>query len=358
MPLYDPPSGISPAAARFIRRMRYDDRCFAADLIELGVRGSIRIHPFGSSYNVERTNATWHSVSDSARELYAHLLTDRERISLESAEHETIGKVRSAHDAYLEKHFAKANFERNSGIGCFGFFVSAFFLIVAFLVDDFPVSDEEVICTVLTIVASIFVASSGSRLIQKYRNGASIKGTLAGVVASLLGMIIFGIFLASYTSVVFVLLLGLMCIVQILFSQWMKAYTVTGRKILDQIEGLRLYLGVAERDDLARSKAPPMTVDEYQRLLPYALALEVEQTWGDHLAEAMGPAAVAAAASGLAWYAGSDRGTFDAASFGSALGSSLSSAITSSASPPGSSSGGGGGGSSGGGGGGGGGGGW
>ena len=79
-------------------------------------------------------------------------------------------------------------------------------------------------------------------------------------------------------------------------------------------------------------------------------------TWD---AAAIGPAAVPAAAAGMAWYAASDssRG-FDASSFGSSLGSSLSSAISSSASPPGSSSGGGGGGSSGGGGGGGGGGGW
>jgi hypothetical protein len=88
------------------------------------------------------------------------------------------------------------------------------------------------------------------------------------------------------------------------------------------------------------------------------MALGVEKTWGDRLAAVMGASAVAAAGAGLAWYHASSGRAFDAGSFGSSLGSSLSSAISSSASPPGSSSGGGGGGSSGGGGGGGGGGGW
>jgi len=100
-----------------------------------------------------------------------------------------------------------------------------------------------------------------------------------------------------------------------------------------------------------------MTVDEFQRFLPYALALDVEKTWADKFAAAVGPAAAAAAASAIGWYqgAGSSAGIGD---FTSGLGSSLSSAISSSSTAPGSSSGGGGGGSSGGGGGGGGGGGW
>ena len=161
-----------------------------------------------------------------------------------------------------------------------------------------------------------------------------------------------------FPSLLFAILEALLACVQVPFGYWMRAPTEQGRKLLDRIEGLRLYLGVAERDDLARAKSPPMNVDEYQRLLPYALALDVEKTWGDKLADAIGPAAVAAAAAGMAWYA-SDMGRgFDASSFGSSLGSSLSSAISSSATAPGSSSGGGGGGSSGGGGGGGGGGGW
>lgn len=68
----------------------------------------------------------------------------------------------------------------------------------------------------------------------------------------------------------------------------LKAPTLEGRKLLDHIAGLRLYLGVAERDELARQKAPQMNVDEFQKFLPYALALGVEKTWADRFAAASG----------------------------------------------------------------------
>jgi len=101
-----------------------------------------------------------------------------------------------------------------------------------------------------------------------------------------------------------------------------------------------------------------MTADEFQKFLPYALALGVEKTWADRFAAAVGPAAAAAAAGAMAWYQGNAGGLSNLGSFSSSLGSSLSGAISSSSTAPGSSSGSGGGGSSGGGGGGGGGGGW
>jgi hypothetical protein len=63
----------------------------------------------------------------------------------------------------------------------------------------------------------------------------------------------------------------------------MPAYTREGRRVQDHIDGLRQYLGVAERDYLARMQAPDMTPAEFSRMLPYALALGVEKTWAEWL---------------------------------------------------------------------------
>jgi hypothetical protein len=144
------------------------------------------------------------------------------------------------------------------------------------------------------------------------------------------------------------------------FHRWLPAYSPSGRKLEDEIEGLRQYLGVAERDELSREKAPPKTPEQFSKFLPYAVALDVEKTWADRFTIALGSAAVAQAVAG--WYDGGTGGSgFSASSFTSSV-SSLGETISSAASPPGSSSGGsdggGGGGGSGGGGGGGGGGGW
>ena len=100
---------------------------------------------------------------------------------------------------------------------------------------------------------------------------------------------------------------------------------------------------------------PPLTPQLFESYLPAALALGVEQHWAERFAGVLN---VQAPNYSPAWYAGPGWNSRDLGGFSRDLGSSLGTAISSSASAPGSKSGGGGGGSSGGGGGGGGGGGW
>jgi hypothetical protein len=63
-----------------------------------------------------------------------------------------------------------------------------------------------------------------------------------------------------------------------IFLYLLKAPTVLGRKVMDQLDGLRLYLQTAEADRL-NSAAPEITADRFEALLPYAVALDVEKPW-------------------------------------------------------------------------------
>ncbi len=128
---------------------------------------------------------------------------------------------------------------------------------------------------------------------------------------------------------------------------------------MDQIEGFRMYLATAERDLLESATPPERTPELFEKFLPFALALGVENRWAEKFDDVLARAATAAEGGySPAWYHGGAWSTFGAAAFAGSLGSSLSSALSSASTAPGSSSGSGGGGSSGGGGGGGGGGGW
>jgi uncharacterized membrane protein YgcG len=141
----------------------------------------------------------------------------------------------------------------------------------------------------------------------------------------------------------------------VLFGRLLKAPTVTGRAVMDQIEGFRLFLDVAEGDDLRLIDAPPLTPRLFERNLPAALALEVEQRWAERFSEVF---ATQAPENAPGWYSGNRWDTRSLGRFSSGFGASLDHAISSASAAPGSRSGSGGGGSSGGGGGGGGGGGW
>ena len=142
----------------------------------------------------------------------------------------------------------------------------------------------------------------------------------------------------------------------ILFGWLLKAPTLMGRKIMDYIEGFKMYLSVTEKDPLNIRHEPNITHEVFEKFLPFAIALGVENEWGSKFEKQL--TATGQEAYAPAWYSGYRSGHFYPARFTSSLGNSFSSAISSSSTPPGSSSGSGGGGSSGGGGGGGGGGGW
>jgi uncharacterized membrane protein len=171
-----------------------------------------------------------------------------------------------------------------------------------------------------------------------------------------------GIFmLAKATSLLLVMALLLTLLVHLVFHYLLKAPTGAGRQVLDRIEGFKMFLGAVEGDHLNRVMPPEQTPAAFEKFLPYALALDVEQAWAQKFAGVLdGAAQASASASGAyspSWYAGSNWSSFGATGFASSLSSSFSDAISASASAPGS-GGGGGGGGSGGGGGGGGGGGW
>ena len=140
---------------------------------------------------------------------------------------------------------------------------------------------------------------------------------------------------------------------------WIAAPTIEGRAVLDHIAGFKQYLSITERERLDRMTPapPPDTPEIFEKYLPYAIALGVENHWADRFQSVLA-AAAAQGQQGFAWYPGSSSPWSNPGSFAESVGSSLASTISSASTAPGSSSGSGGGGSSGGGGGGGGGGGW
>jgi len=171
----------------------------------------------------------------------------------------------------------------------------------------------------------------------------------------------FGLYLMT-TSTSFVITLFLLSamMVNYLFFHLLKAPTGAGRKVLDEIAGFKRFLSATEKDRMNMLNPADRTPQLFEKYLPYALALDVEQQWAEQFADVLAAASVSPeqGGSGPVWYSGSSWNSFSSAGFASSFGSSFSDAISSSSTAPGSSSGSGGGGSSGGGGGGGGGGGW
>jgi uncharacterized membrane protein YgcG len=146
-----------------------------------------------------------------------------------------------------------------------------------------------------------------------------------------------------------------------IFVKIMSAYTEKGREIADHIEGFKMYLQTAEQKLFEHFTPPEKSLELFEKYLPYAIALKVENAWADKFDNIVKQAIEAGYQP--TYYSGRDSSSFSRSfSMGEmsrGISSGLSSTVSSASTPPSSSSGGSsGGGSSGGGGGGGGGGGW
>jgi uncharacterized membrane protein len=63
----------------------------------------------------------------------------------------------------------------------------------------------------------------------------------------------------------------------------MRAPTIQGRKIKDQIDGFKMYLESAETERLNFLHEPDFTVKRFEKFLPFAIALGVEKSWASRL---------------------------------------------------------------------------
>ena len=368
IPLYEPPEGYSPGAMRFIRRMGYDNKAFATALVNLAVMGYLEIEENAKGkFTLQKTgNDTALTPGPGEAAVASALFGDGTRsIVLEQSNHRKLGKALKSHKNALKRHYEKTYFFRNSTYLLPGILLSLGALaLTVFMV---PPGEARELSAFLALWLSGWTL--GVLMLLKRAATAWRSALHGGGWAQTLGPTVFALpFIAAEIAVLFIfgsqasvwVLIAILTLVLLnyAFYQWLKAPTLAGRRLMDRLEGFRLYLSVAEKDELQLRHPPQKTPELFERLLPYAMALDVEQQWGERFESVLARAQADGSYHRPGWYHGSHWNHARLGSFGSAVGGALAGAVASSSQAPGSSSGMGGGGSSGGGGGGGGGGGW
>ena len=76
---------------------------------------------------------------------------------------------------------------------------------------------------------------------------------------------------------------------------------------MDQIDGFKQYLSVAEEDRLEYLNPPKKTPELFEKFLPYAIALDVENSWAKKFTGVLAAAGVGAAVA--SWYTGDEHST-------------------------------------------------
>ena len=369
IPLYEPPDNMSPASVRFVSEMGYDNKIFTSTIVSLAVKGYLKIEEEGSEYRLIKVIGSKKSLSNDEQAVFNKLgfKNDggRQVLELEQKNHSILRGAIKALKSSLKNSYESNYFLTNKKY----FFIGLAISILILLVSIVGGSGEQVFILIWISFWSMGVAALMFAVFNAWK-GALNKGrgkvtALGGAIfitlfsiPFVIGEIVGFYFLAEVSSPLMIFVIAIIALVNIVFYNLLKAPTLLGRKIMDKIDGFKMYLGVAEKDRLYSVKEPDRTPELFESFLPYALALNVENQWAERFSDILSSIGKESTSYNPGWYTGAAWSTLGAAGFASSLSGSLSSTISSSSTAPGSSSGGGGGGSSGGGGGGGGGGGW
>ncbi|HEX9948324.1 MAG TPA: DUF2207 domain-containing protein [Allosphingosinicella sp.] len=373
VPIFSPPDGLSAAAMRYITKMGADSRAFAAALVQLGVGGHIRLVEEEGGFftrgktTIERKEGPKPLTGPEA-DMMSCLFGGGDSILMDQKNHATFSSASNALEHGLKKLHEGRLFVRNRvwAYRGLGLMIVALALPAATLLltaaEDHGRSDLIFAAAALGLPAAAFGLyrlSSGSGSAQSM--GGRMLAILLAILGLLAGLVTIGNAMEGVEDIrgLVPLLVPLLALPVVLTAfSWMAAPTREGRAVLDRIAGFRHYLSVAEEDRLEALHPPDKTPELFERYLPYAIALKVENDWASRFTSVLAAAAASGQSRTMSWYSGHSDPWNDPGDFADQVGGSLASTISSSSAAPGSSSGSGGGGSSGGGGGGGGGGGW
>ncbi|MDD3804498.1 MAG: DUF2207 domain-containing protein [bacterium] len=369
IPQFDPPAGISPGDARFIKKMVFDNKIIVAEIVNLAVKKHLKIEKEKKNYVVIKEDGK-EKLNESDERAKKIIFASSDRVVLEKKNYAEIGAMVSGFQSEMKNRSEGKYFKNNLGESGAGCFFSILLIVLIFLISPLkPVMGIifSLLYTFLAFGVWAAVSQTKKKMLEagrrfSFKNGA---GLLTLLIFSVILVFVFAaasyflffseagrIFHKPYVNIAFVALFAM----NIIFFNIMRAYTPEGMELLLKIEGFKMYIDSTDEGESGLTRDIEMNQDLFEKYLPYAIALDAESTWVKKFEEALSfKEESGRIAYYPIWY---HADNFNVNSFASSFSSSMSSAISTSSQAPGSSSGSGGGGSSGGGGGGGGGGGW
>lgn len=279
MPLFHPPKDISPAAMRYVLDEKTDHKNFTAALISLAVKGFLTVKKTGKGYRLNKNpdHPNQQSMASGERiimrRLFRHQSTS---ITIDKSYDSKIKTAIKMVSNKLKSEYKDKCFKDNKMLGYFGIGIS--FVVLFLLILHVKNMNLDSLATLAAPVAftavALFVVFKSNRGIWNNIVILAHGGFMAiAAVASSGGLPLEVIGM----SVFLVILNGV-------YIYLLKAPTPFGRELMDQIEGFKLYLSTAEQHRLDIMHPPEMTPELFEKYLPYAIALGVENQWSERFA--------------------------------------------------------------------------
>ena len=238
IPLFYPPEHLCPAQIACINRMKYNHKALTASLVNLAVKGIIKIECkqenrmlSSASYYVlhklvPHNSPQIHDLHHHEQSLFISLFAQADTCKLDR-DNATVGASVQAFQNNLEQNIQLQGFS------------------------DRKPEQRESLCL---FSATVFIVILGVGC-GVYRYAWIMNFWFWAATVLMIGVHVWGAWL-------------------------IKHYTLHGRKIQDQIEGFKLFLNMTEKERMKIIGTPPEQAPQlYETYLPYAIALDVEEQW-------------------------------------------------------------------------------
>jgi len=290
---YDPPSDLSPSMLRFVWKKTFDDRAFWAGMLSLVARGLATLQTEGDLTLAQPTAAAKHRLvlPKEERFLLARVLHRRGQkgVPMDMLDDETAYSATQMAAALRQAAVGRWFVENRENVipGVFLSFIPVYFSTRPQDLTQWIALGSGLaamgpgafyLTFVLLRLADLVRASCKGPRSAMVRRALMLFVMMVPCLAALaLGSVVLGTIFGREVLLVTALMVG----VDLLFLHLMKAPTAQGRRLLDEIEGFRQFLSSVEKFSMDRQDGPTVAPGIYERYLPYAVALEVEQAWGD-----------------------------------------------------------------------------
>ncbi|ACC97710.1 hypothetical protein Emin_0145 [Elusimicrobium minutum Pei191] len=277
IPLYEPPADISPAKALYLyRRGKISDAALSQTiLISLASKGILEIkHKKHSLQDVKvfgkqlfpkefYLTKNFHPeiiLSEEEKSYFSALPAGQ--LALSNTYYEYFKKAAGCAKSQL-KNFFKNDYFKNNSLWALPYKLACAAAVFYMAIDLFPVQH---IIPALAITFFLLLAV--------------FNKSLQSLVIFLMLLIYFRTIAANAlpeTAVLFIICF-LMRGADYIFDKLIAKYTPKGRSLMDQIEGLKLYIKVGEKDRV-KLATPESAADVFCNILPYAIALGLSNDW-------------------------------------------------------------------------------
>ncbi|WP_068830475.1 DUF2207 domain-containing protein [Pseudomonas sp. BMS12] len=282
IPRYAAPEGVSPARVSFLWHRGFAEgkravRELGVTLTDLAIRGHVHLRDEGGRLLLTRATECQATLGIDEGRLLDELFTDGQPIPLGRTHQPRLLQAVVAFGHRL-KEFGARYHSLNRAPWLVGFWIA----FAATLVLLFAESEGEASKEIAGIAVSILLF--GGIGIGSLLSGGPSFGGIMALLVSLFPLSM----LANRVPPGALVAVTVLWLLVVLFRFLLAAPTVQGRRMLDELAGYREYLQLAEADVLARAgDAPAMSIELYERHLPYAMALGVEARWSARFAAAL-----------------------------------------------------------------------